>query len=46
MRATDSKEQHRKKLERKRRELERKNWSEARINQYLKDWGMFNVKSN
>jgi hypothetical protein len=38
----DSKEEHQKKLERKRRELERRGWSQKRIEAHMKHWCGFN----
>ena len=46
MRHGDTTEEHKRKVEKKLRELHAKNWSEARIKQYMKDWGMFTVWSN
>lgn len=42
MRHGDSKQMHQEKLAAKQAQLVRRGWSESRISQYLKDWGMFN----
>lgn len=45
MRRQDTIEEHRAKVERKERELRARGWSDARIRQYLKDWGMFDCST-
>ena len=45
MRWGDSKTEHERKVERKRKELARRGFSEIRINQYMKDWSTFDVST-
>ena len=45
-RPTDTAAQHAEKVDRKRQELKRRGFSEARITQYLKDWSGFDPRTN
>jgi len=44
--ATDSWQEHNRKIARKRKQLIGRGWSDARIKQYLKDWSRFDPRTH